>query len=151
MKVAVALALWIIVSMSAGFIGSRFPPGEWYTELAKPSWNPPGWVFGPVWTALYVLMGIAAWMVWKQQGFSGALILFIGQLVLNAMWSWLFFGLKRPDLAFLEILVLWAAILITMVLFWRTRPAAGVLLLPYLLWVSFASVLNHTLWRMNLP
>jgi tryptophan-rich sensory protein len=135
--------------MSAGFIGSRFPPGEWYQGLEKPSWNPPSWVFGPVWTLLYILMGIAVWLVWKERGFSTGVYLFIAQLVLNAVWSWLFFGLNRPDLAFYEIVVLWLLILLTMMVFWRVRPAAGALFIPYLLWVSFASVLNHTLWKLN--
>ncbi len=149
MKTWVVLAVWIAVSMSAGFIGSRFPPGQWYQELEKPSWNPPGWLFGPVWTLLYILMGIAAWMVWKDRGFSFGVYLFMAQLVLNALWSWLFFGLNRPDLAFFEIILLWGFILATMILFWRARPAAGALFVPYLLWVSFASVLNHTLWKLN--
>lgn len=149
MKTWVVLAVWIAVSMSAGFIGSRFPPGQWYQELEKPSWNPPGWLFGPVWTLLYILMGIAVWMVWRERGFSTGVYLFVIQLVLNALWSWLFFGLNRPDLAFFEIVLLWGLILATMILFWRVRPAAGALFVPYLLWVSFASVLNHTLWKLN--
>jgi tryptophan-rich sensory protein len=109
-------------------------------------------VFGPVWTALYILMGVAAWLVWREHGFRGsspALWLFIGQLALNAAWSWMFFGLNRPGLAFAEILVLEAAIVWTLVLFWRLRPAAGALLVPYALWVAFASVLNLRLWRLN--
>ncbi len=149
MKTWIVLAVWIAVSLSAGFIGSRFPPGEWYQGLEKPSWNPPSWVFGPVWTLLYILMGIAVWLVWKERGFSTGVYLFIAQLVLNAVWSWLFFGLNRPDLAFYEIVVLWLLILLTMMVFWRVRPAAGALFIPYLLWVSFASVLNHTLWKLN--
>lgn len=149
MRIWLVLAVWILASLSAGFIGSRFPPGEWYAGLEKPSYNPPGWIFGPVWTVLYVLMGIAVWLVWKERGFSPAVCLFIAQLVLNALWSYLFFGANRPDLAFLEIVVLWILILLTMILFWRIRTAAGVLFLPYLLWVSFASVLNFALWRMN--
>lgn len=154
MKTWLALALWITVSLVPGFVGSQFQPGEWYASLEKPSWNPPGWVFGPVWTALYVLMGISAWLVWKQSGFSGAgpaLWIFLGQLVLNGLWSYLFFGINSPLSAFIEIIVLWLAILVTTVLFWRVRPLAGSLLLPYLAWVGFASVLNFTLWRLNRP
>jgi translocator protein len=151
MKTWLILAVWIMVSLSAGFIGSRFQPGEWYASLEKPSFNPPGWVFGPVWTALYILMGIAVWMVWKETGFSSVLYLFIAQLLLNALWSYLFFGINRPDLAFFDIVILWIFILITMVLFWKVRTAAGILFVPYLLWVSFASVLNFTLWRLNAP
>ncbi len=150
MKAWIVLAIWVLISLSAGFIGSRFPPGEWYGSLAKPSFNPPGWVFGPVWTLLYILMGIAVWLVWKEQGFSTAVYLFMAQLALNALWSYLFFGANKPGLAFLEIILLWVLILLTMILFWRVRTAAGVLFIPYLLWVSFASVLNYSLWRMNL-
>jgi tryptophan-rich sensory protein len=144
------LAVWILVSLSAGFIGSRFPPGEWYQSLEKPAFNPPSWVFGPVWTVLYVLMGIAAWLVWREGGFPPVLYVFIAQLALNALWSYLFFGINSPGPAFAEIVVLWILILLTTILFWRIRTAAGVLLLPYLAWVGFASVLNFSLWRMNI-
>ena len=149
---AVGLILWIAVSLAAGGVGSRFMPGEWYASLAKPGWNPPSSVFGPVWSTLYVLMGIAAWLVWRKVGFSGAsgvLGLFIGQLVLNALWSYLFFGVHQPGLAFIEIVVLWLVILILTIGFWRISVMAGVLLLPYLCWVGFASVLNLQLWRLN--
>lgn len=148
----VGLVLWVLAALAAGWIGSNFMPGEWYASLAKPSWNPPSSVFAPVWTALYVLMGVAAWLVWREVGFSGArlaLLLFIIQLVLNALWSYLFFGLQRPMIAFIEILVLWCAILATLVSFWKVRPGAGALLIPYLCWVSFASALNYQLWRLN--
>jgi benzodiazapine receptor len=144
---------WLVLCFAAAGIGSRFMPGQWYEGLTKPVWNPPSWLFGPVWTVLYVTMAIAAWLVWKRYGFSGAafpLALFIVQLVLNAVWSWLFFGLHRPDLAFFEIILLWIAILATMVLFRRLVPQAGILLVPYLAWVSFAAVLNFTLWQLNL-
>ena len=122
MKNALGLIGWLAASFAAGWIGSRWMPGEWYAALAKPSWNPPNWIFGPVWTALYVLMAVAAWLVWRQAGFAGAgpaLGLFGGQLVLNALWPYLFFGLHRIDWALVEILVLWAAILAVLVLFWR--------------------------------
>lgn len=127
-------------------------PGEWYASLAKPAWNPPSAVFAPVWTLLYAMMGVAAWLVWKQVGFREAalpLSLFLVQLVLNALWSYLFFGLHRPDLALLDIVTLWVAILVVLVLFWRVAVPAGILLLPYLCWVGFASFLNFTLWRLN--
>ena len=127
-------------------------PGEWYASLTKPTWNPPSFVFAPVWTALYVLMGIAAWLVWREAGFSGAraaLSLFLIQLVLNGLWSYLFFGMQKPMFAFFEIIVLWCMILATLAAFWRVRPMAGVLLVPYLCWVGFASVLNYQLWRLN--
>jgi tryptophan-rich sensory protein len=143
---------WLAISFAAGLIGSRFMPGAWYESLAKPSWNPPNAIFGPVWSVLYVLMGVAAWLVWRKAGFSGAgtaLALFIVQLVLNALWSYLSFGLHRLDIAFFDIVALWMMILAVMVLFWREDQLAGGLIMPYLIWVSFASYLNFTLWRMN--
>lgn len=129
-----------------------FIPGEWYASLQKPSWNPPGWVFGPVWTALYTMMAVAAWLVWKRGGFSAqrrARALFCAQLILNAAWTPLFFGLQQPGLAFAEIVVLWLAIAATLVAFHRVSRAAAWLLAPYLAWVSFAAALNFTLWRLN--
>jgi tryptophan-rich sensory protein len=149
---ALGLVLWIVASMAAGWVGSRFMPGEWYAALAKPSWNPPGAVFAPVWSTLYILMGVAAWLVWRKAGFAGAPValgLFVFQLVLNALWSYLFFGAHRPDLAFVDIVVLWLAILVTTIGFWRVSVPGGVLLLPYLFWVGFASALNLQLWRLN--
>ena len=146
------LVLWVLAALAAGWIGSNFTPGDWYASLVKPSWNPPSSVFAPVWTTLYVLMGIGAWLVWSRAGFSGArfaLTLFLVQLGLNALWSYLFFGVQRPAFAFAEIVVLWCAILATMIGFWKIRPVAGALLIPYLGWVSFASVLNFVLWRLN--
>jgi benzodiazapine receptor len=148
----VSLVLWIAISMAAGFVGSRFMPGEWYAALAKPSWNPPAAVFGPVWSTLYLLMGVAAWLVWRKAGFAGAtlaLSLFFIQLVLNSLWSYLFFGLHQPGWAFCELVVLWLVILATTIKFWQVSVPAGVLLLPYLGWVAFAGVLNWTLWRLN--
>lgn len=148
------LAAWLAASFSAAIVGglaTSSSVGTWYQTLAKPSWNPPGWLFGPVWTVLYALMGTAAWLVWKTdhsvRGY--ALAMFAAQLVLNALWSWLFFGWKLPGAAFAEIVVLWISILITMLLFWRAHPLAGGLLIPYLLWVGFATYLNFTIWRMN--
>ncbi len=138
--------------LAAGFIGSRFMPGDWYLSLAKPSWTPPGWIFGPVWTLLYILMGISAWLVWKEAGIWSAklpLALFIMQLVLNALWSWLFFGLNKPGLALIDIVVLWTGILAVMLLFWQIRPLAGALFAPYLAWVTFAAALNLAIWLMN--
>jgi len=144
----VALAL----TFSAAYVGSRFPPDDWYAALSKPAWNPPGWLFGPVWGILYLLMAIAAWLVWRKSGFSGAAVplgMFVLQLGLNAAWSWLFFGRQELGLALIEILVLWGAILGTLIGFWRVNPISGILLVPYLLWVTFASFLNFTLWRLN--
>lgn len=125
----------------------------WYTNLDKPPWTPPNWVFGPVWTTLYVMMAVAAWLVWRRSGFPAAalpLTLFALQLSLNVAWSALFFGLRMPDAAFVDIVLLWAAILTTLCAFRRSTPAAGWLLLPYLLWVTYAATLNLAIWRMNL-
>lgn len=147
------LLLFLALSLSAGLFGAQFQPGEWYAQLTKPSWTPPNWLFAPVWTFLYLAMGTAAWLVWQRVGWRKsrlALLFFILQLVLNAVWSWVFFGLHRPGLAFAEIVFLWAAILLTLILFWRRCPLSGVLFVPYLVWVSFAAILNFSLWRLNL-
>jgi benzodiazapine receptor len=152
MKSALALFAWLAVSFSASLVGSRFMPGEWYAALAKPSWTPPNWIFAPVWTLLYGLMGVSAYLVWRRAGFGRArpaLGLFLVQLALNALWSYLFFGLHRPGLAFVEVVILWGAILATLILFRRVAVIASLLLLPYLLWVGFAACLNFALWRLN--
>jgi tryptophan-rich sensory protein len=140
------------LTFGTAFVGSRFPVDDWYAGLTKPAWNPPNWLFAPVWTALYLLMAIAAWLVWRESGFSGAavpLAVFVLQLILNAGWSWIFFGRHEIRLALIEIVILWLAILWTVLAFWRVSPVAGALLVPYLLWVSFASVLNYAIWRLN--
>jgi len=129
-----------------------FVPGEWYASLQKPSWTPPNWLFGPVWTALYTMMGVAAWLVWQRGGFERrrtALRLFLLQLFFNALWSPLFFGMHNPGLAFVDLLLLWLALVATATAFWKVRPVAGALLLLYLAWVSFAGGLNFALWRLN--
>lgn len=136
----------------AASMGAFFMPGEWYAGLHKPAWNPPGWIFGPVWTALYTMMAVAAWLVWQRGGFSlqrRPLGLFLTQLILNAVWTPLFFGFHWTGLAFAEILLLWLAIAGTIAAFLKVSPLAAWLLTPYLAWVSFASILNFTLWRLN--
>ena len=124
---------------------------KWYRTLAKPDWNPPDWVFGPVWTLLYILMALAAWLVWAKgwQIAKYALALFLLQLILNAAWSWLFFGLRQPGWAFAERLVRLAAIIVTAVAFARITPVAAWMLTPYVAWVAFAGLLNFTIWRLN--
>jgi len=152
----IGLVVFVMVCLAAGGLGAVATTpeiGGWYKTLGKPSWNPPDRVFGPVWTTLFVLMGIAAWLVWQRDGFKAAakpLSLFAVQLVLNVAWSWIFFGLHQPGWAFVEIVILWLAILATTILFFRCSKIAGWLLVPYLAWVSFASVLNFTIWRMNM-
>jgi tryptophan-rich sensory protein len=151
----IGLPIWMAVCFGAAYLGSIFTTPSvttWYPELIKPSWTPPAWVFGPVWSLLYLMMAMAAWLVWRQGSLSTRVLpitLFLVQLVLNVLWSMLFFGLRMPDLAFAEIVVLWFAILTTVITFWRSTPLAGYLLLPYLVWVAFASILNFALWRMN--
>jgi translocator protein len=145
------LAFWLALPLLAGAFGSQFQPGAWYAALEKPPWNPPSWVFGPVWTVLYILMGVAAWLVWDRYRGAAkvALGLFVVQVIFNALWSYFFFGAQAPGLAFGWIVLLWVLIVATLVLFWRARTVAGVLLLPYLAWVSFATVLNFALWQLN--
>lgn len=151
----IGLIIFIAICLAAGGLGAIATTPEiegWYTTIAKPSWNPPGWIFGPVWTTLYVLMAIAAWLVWKPAGFKAAampLTLFAIQLLLNIAWSWIFFRLHEPGWAFAEVVVLWLAIVATTVEFFRCSTIAGWLLVPYVAWVSFASVLNFTIWQMN--
>jgi benzodiazapine receptor len=126
--------------------------GPWYDSLTKPSWTPPNRVFGPVWTTLYSLMGVAAWLVWRvreRPGARVALILYAIQLTLNLVWSGIFFGLRSVGWGFFEVAFLWASILATIVAFAKVRPAASALLVPYLAWVSYASALNFALWRLN--
>jgi tryptophan-rich sensory protein len=152
LRSAGGLCGWLLVCYAAAAFGAFFPPGAWYAGLEKPSWNPPGWIFGPVWTALYTMMAVAAWLVWKRGGFTAqrhALAPFLIQLALNAAWSPLFFGLQRPDLAFVVILLLTGSIVWTLVAFGRVHRPAAALLVPYLAWVAFATVLNGVLWRLN--
>ena len=152
-----ALAIAIALPLAVGGLSSLATTSSiptWYRQLNKPPWTPPGWLFGPVWTLLYVSMGVAAWLVWrrgtKEAGVPGALGLFALQIALNGVWTVIFFGLRAPGWALAEIVVLWAAIVATTVQFYRLRPAAGLLLVPYLLWVSFAVVLNAAIRRLNM-
>ena len=146
------LIIWLLTCFGAASLGAVFMAGDWYATLQKPSWNPPGWNFGPVWSALYTMMAVAAWLVGKRGGFAvqrRPLTLFLVQLALNAAWTPLFFGLHWPGVAFAEIVLLWLAIVATIAAFRPVSRAAAWLLVPYFAWVSFASVLNFTLWRLN--
>lgn len=144
-----ALASFIAIALLAGFFGSQFEPGAWYELMNKPAWTPPDWIFAPVWIALYVIMGAAAWLVWLARGWHGSHWLFVAQLVLNAGWSWLFFGLHRTGWALGEMGVLWLLVVAMMIAFWRVRAVAGALILPYLVWLTYALALNYELWRLN--
>lgn len=149
-----ALVLWLALCAAAGAVGAiaSADAPAFYGSLAQPSWAPPSSVFGPVWTCLYVAMGVAAWLVWRERGWSrarGPLGLFVVQLALNTVWSWLFFKWHQGGVAFADILVLWGLILVTTVSFARIRKLAGLLMLPYLLWVTFAAALNWTVWQLN--
>ncbi|MBN2410144.1 tryptophan-rich sensory protein [candidate division KSB1 bacterium] len=154
MKSALVMLLFFILVFTAAYTGSRYMPGEWYDNLQKPSWTPPNWLFAPVWTILYIMIAISGWLVWRENGFTGALfpfILFLLQLVLNAMWTWLFFGLHKPAAAFLDITLLWFSILLLIIMFRQISKPAGMLLIPYLIWVAYAATLNYCLWKMNVP
>jgi tryptophan-rich sensory protein len=131
--------------------GAIFPPGAWYGKLAKPSWRPPDRLFAPVWSILYLSIALSGWFVWREAGLAAAVPLaaYSLQLVLNAAWTPLFFGLHRPDLAFLDIVLLWLAIIVTMMLFYPLHVGAALLLVPYLAWVTFAAFLNLAIWRLN--
>ena len=151
-----ALAVAVIVPLLVGGIGGIAPAssvGTWYQALQRPAWTPPSWVFGPAWTVLYVLMGVASWLVWRAgwgaPGVRAALGLYGAQLVLNFLWSLVFFGLRRPDWALVDILALWVLILLTLVRFRRINAIAGLLLVPYLLWVTYATMLNAGVWWLN--
>jgi tryptophan-rich sensory protein len=134
---------------AAASTGAIFKPGAWYEGLSKPPWRPPNWLFGPAWAVLYTLIAVSAWLVWQAAGFGTALIVWSVHLVINAGWSWVFFGLRRPDLAFGWILLLWASIAATIAAFAPVSALAASLLAPYLAWVSFAAVLNLSIWRRN--
>jgi tryptophan-rich sensory protein len=150
----VGLAGWLMASFAAGAIGAvaSVSAGAFYGSLSQPSWAPPAWLFGPVWSVLYILIGVAAWLVWRTNGFSGAataLKLFVIQLLANALWTWLFFVWHLGAISVAEIALLWLLIAATLVAFWRLHRFAALLLLPYLAWVSFASALTFSLWRLN--
>lgn len=146
------LAGFVLLVVAVANTGAMFKPGDWYEALAKPSWTPPNWLFPVAWTLLYLMIAIAGWLVWRAVGFSGAGLAFLfyfAQLALNATWSWLFFGIHRMDLALLDITVLWLTVAANIVAFYLIRPGAAILLVPYLLWLTYAAVLNFTVWQMN--
>jgi len=147
----------ILICQGAGIIGSFFTAptvqSDWYLQLKKPGFQPPGWLFGPVWITLFLLMGIALYLVWNSSApvekIKIPLLMFAVNLALNIGWSFCFFYLKNPGLAFFEIVVLWATILLTLILFYQVNKVGTWLLVPYLAWVSFASILNLSIWNLN--
>lgn len=150
----IGLVGWLLLCFAASAVGAMasFQAQSIYGLLTQPDWAPPAWLFGPVWTVLYVMMAISAWLVWRIDGFrvnSKALSLFLVQLLFNALWSWLFFAWQQGLWSFINIVLLWTLIVMTVLSFWRIHKLAGALLLPYLLWVSFATLLNLAVWQLN--
>lgn len=149
-----ALLGWGVVVLAAAIAGTiaSIDAASFYASLRRPAWAPSASLFGPVWTALYVAMAFAVWLVWRRRDEPLArrgIQLFVVQLVLNALWSWLFFAWRKGALSFADIVVLLALLLATLIVFWRVRPLAGALLVPYLAWVAFATALNYSVWQMN--
>lgn len=150
-KLITAVSLTVVLGGVGGWVTAPEIPA-WYAGLTKPSFNPPNWLFGPVWTTLYILMGISFYLVWKQpvsKERNRALLLFTVQFILNFCWSFIFFGMHETGWALAEMIVLWIMILITIFSFIRFSATAAWLLVPYILWVSFAMVLNAAIWRLN--
>ena len=153
-KQALGLVGWLFLSVIVAAIGAlaSVQAQSFYGQLTQPNWAPPAWLFGPVWSLLYAMMAVAAWLVWREGGWHknrAALTLFVLQLGFNALWSWLFFAWHMGAAAFADIVLLWLLIIATIACFWRVRPPAGALLIPYLLWVSFAALLNYSVWQLN--
>lgn len=146
-----ALIIFIALVAAAAIVGTQFAPGPWYAALQKPAWTPPNWLFGPVWTLLYIGIAVAGWLVWRSKSIRVAkpILLWGLQLILNGLWSWLFFGLQRPDLAFVDIIALLITILAFIFTAFPVSRLAAWLFIPYLFWVAFASALNFAIWRLN--
>jgi tryptophan-rich sensory protein len=150
--VFVAFLLAVFLVAAIGGIATASGVRDWYPSLNKSAWNPPAWIFGPVWTVLYLSIAVAGFLAWRAAGFRGAkwvMVVFTLQLMLNAAWSWIFFGLRQPGWAFVEITLLWLAIVVTAIALFRVSRVGGTLFLPYLLWVTFAAALNFAIWRLN--
>lgn len=148
-----SLLAFFAANFMAALSGAFFRPGDWYRTLDKPAWRPPDWLFAPAWAVLYTMIAVSGWLIWLEAGGTSAgrfaLIVYGLHLLVNASWSAVFFGLRRPGLAFFDILLLWGSIGLTAIVFYDIRPLAAWLLLPYLAWVSFAALLNFSIWRRN--
>lgn len=156
MKKELKLIIALLLPLLAGAIGSAFTftgVESWYQTISKPSFNPPNWIFGPVWTTLYILMGVSLYLIWnkglKDKFIKNSFILFLIHLVLNSLWSIVFFGLENPGLALVVIIILWLMILVLIIRFYKINKISSYLLIPYILWVSFASILNYSIWQLN--
>ena len=141
--------LFLGLTVAAAAFGAMFQPGAWYQAIIKPAWTPPNWLFGPVWTVLYIMIAIAGWLVWREQGLSFVVVVWVLQLVFNGAWSWIMFGQHQIGWAFADIFLLWIAILLFAVLAWPVSLTASLLFVPYLAWVSYAGALNFAIWRLN--
>ncbi|KPF83425.1 sensory protein TspO [Brevundimonas sp. AAP58] len=147
----IAVAVFVGLNFVAASSGGMFKPGPWYAGLNKPSWTPPNWAFPVVWGLLFALNAWAGWLIWEAIGMSrpDVLALYVGSLILNAGWSWLFFGIKRMDWALIDVALLWLSLVAVIAVFWSIRPAAALPVLPYLLWVTIAAALNRAMIRLN--
>jgi translocator protein len=146
MMSGIVFGLLVLLAASSGAV---FKPGPWYEALRRPSWTPPNWAFPLVWTALYIMIAVSGWMVWNAAGFGPAIALWAAQLVFNAAWSWLFFGLRRMDLAFADVCALVLSVLAYIVAAWPVSATAALLFVPYLVWVTTAATLNYSVWKLN--
>jgi len=144
-----SLVVFIALAVLTASSGVLFPPGDWYERLRKPSWTPPNWLFGPVWSILYLMIAVAGWLVWRADGSTGLMLLWGIQLILNGAWSGLFFGARRMDLAFVDLVLMWVSIAVFIVAAWPVSSTAALLFVPYLVWVTIAGALNWSVWRMN--
>lgn len=147
-KYAPLLVFAALVLVAASF-GARYMPGPWYQALAKPAWTPPNWLFGPVWSVLYIMIAVAGWRVWRAGGIAPPLIVWAINILANGLWSYLMFGQQQIGLAFADITVVWLTIIGFIVLAWPVDRIAAMLFVPYLIWVSYASALNFAIWRLN--
>ena len=144
-----ALAVFILITAVAAVLGARYMPGPWYEALAKPSWTPPNWLFGPAWTILYIMIAVAGWRAWRAGGISPALTFWALNIIANALWSYIMFGQRNIGLALIDASAMWLTIVGFIALSWNLDRTAALLFVPYLAWVSFATALNFSIWRMN--
>jgi benzodiazapine receptor len=149
MRRYLSLIVFLVITTLVASVAGAFSPGEWYAGLAKPPWTPPNWLFGPVWSLIYLCIAIAGWLVWRSKGLGIGLLFWFVQLGLNGLWSYWMFGENRIDYAMFDISAMWLAIVGFIVTSWRTSKLAALLFVPYLAWVSFAAALNFAIWQLN--